>query len=244
MSAREVDANLAHLYPAFRTLLLRALADVERTTKEPWRVIEGLRSQERHTWLYAQGRTRSGPIVTWKRTPTYHGTGLAADVAPTRSGYKAPRSHWEQLRDCYLRLGLDNPAWGNGDLGHVQLSDAKVRARALAWVRAGFPATIGPAHTPQEVPVYVAGELVPDADAYLDQGRVYAALRPVCEALGWGIEDLEPGKALVVPDDEGEEADWVPLTLKGNRGFVALRVLAGLGMEMIWDGAAKGVRIT
>lgn len=117
----QVDRDINHLNPVFRQKLLEVLAEVERATGEKWVLEEGLRSQARQTWLYAQGRTRPGAVVTWKKVPTWHGSGRAADVRPAR-GYRVPRSHWETLRQIYLRHGLDNPAWKNGDLGHIQLT--------------------------------------------------------------------------------------------------------------------------
>jgi hypothetical protein len=132
-----VDRNWSHLYPLFRQKLELTLREVEQLTGVKWVLEEGYRSQDRQTALYAQGRTRGGPIVTWMKTPKYHGTGLAADVRP-QQGYQVPRSYWETLRKVYTRYGLDNPAWYKGDLGHVQLSDPQTHNLAEEWVNRGF----------------------------------------------------------------------------------------------------------
>ena len=42
-------------------------------------ITETYRSQERQNYLYAQGRTRSGNIVTWTRTSNHSGR-LAWDI--------------------------------------------------------------------------------------------------------------------------------------------------------------------
>ncbi|MFN5582664.1 MAG: hypothetical protein ACK5BA_09175, partial [Gemmatimonas sp.] len=41
--------------------------------------METTRSQERQDWLFEQGRTRGGPVVTWTRDSA-HTRGAAVDV--------------------------------------------------------------------------------------------------------------------------------------------------------------------
>lgn len=222
MSVRDVDAKWEHLFPAFRTKL-RAVLDT--APGGPWRIVEGYRSNERQTYLYGQGRTRPGPIVTWMRVPLSHGTGLAADVIP-KAGYDAPRSVWEGLRTAYQAVGLRNGAYQRGDLGHIEwpLDDKKTRLAALQWVRAGFRDT-----TPQttEIPVSIGADLIEDADAYRDPatGRIYVALRPVTDALGYAIAEVRDRQALVV-DDDGEMT--VPVHVVNSRGFAWSRDLSQL----------------
>ena len=48
-------------------------------------VVEGLRSKQRQTQLYAQGRTTAGKIVTWT-LKSKHIDGLAVDLAPFADG--------------------------------------------------------------------------------------------------------------------------------------------------------------
>jgi hypothetical protein len=132
------DNDWGHLYPMFRIQLQKVLKEVSEASGMEWTLVEGYRSHVRQLYLFAQGRTRPGKIVTWLRSPKWHGTGLAADVMPKRLGYKAHRKYWELLRVIYRRHGLENPAWEKGDLGHIQLSDSKMRLEALAWVKRGF----------------------------------------------------------------------------------------------------------
>jgi hypothetical protein len=86
--------------------------------------------------LYPMFRIQLQKVL--KEVSEASGTGLAADVMPKRLGYKAHRKYWELLRVIYRRHGLENPAWEKGDLGHIQLSDSKMRLEALAWVKRGF----------------------------------------------------------------------------------------------------------
>ena len=236
MSIRSADRDWNHLYPPFREQLRPVLEAVATATGEPWRIVEGYRSPERQLWLYAQGRTRPGRIVTWMKTPKWHGTGLAADVLPTRRGYGAPMRYWEALRAAYQAVGLGNPAWRKGDLGHVQLTDNALRGQSLPWVRAGFPATEPAAPSP-ELTVIVNGEVVPDADAFRRSGSVWAALRPIADALELTITAAHQGQATLVSD----HYTWaVPLEIREGRGFVPVRQLPA---QVQWDGATKTVSI-
>lgn len=247
MSKTKLDSAPEHLYPLFRAKLLDVLEKTSKATGYQWVMAEGYRSPERQLWLYASGRTRPGPVVTWMRVPRYHGTGLAADCYPTRNGrtpdFSIGAKHYQTFRRIYTEAGLTNPAWAKGDMGHVQMPGDAVRVKALEWVRAGFPNS-GPvppkAPTRDEVSVIVAGHPIPDADAFLSEGRAYVALRPVADQLDWTIESVKDGKALLV-DDDREQA--LPLLLREGRGFVAARDLEALGASVKWDPTTKTVRI-
>lgn len=138
-----IDNHLDHLYPDFRVKLEKVLEEVGQATGHKWVLVEGYRSKERQLEIYAQGRTKPGPIVTWKKTPTWHGTGLAADVAPISANngqvtYQCPRWFWETLRKIGQKHGLINPAWSKGDLGHLQDGDTKLLVKAQAFINRGF----------------------------------------------------------------------------------------------------------
>ena len=55
MTPSRMDADWEHLYPDFRVKLRQVLEEIERLTGEPWKLVEGYRSQERQTWLYRTG---------------------------------------------------------------------------------------------------------------------------------------------------------------------------------------------
>jgi len=82
MSSRSLD----DLSPATRACALEFLA---RTRAAGFDVLVTctLRSSQDQAELYAQGRTRPGPIVTWaKPGESRHEDGTALDVVPLRSG--------------------------------------------------------------------------------------------------------------------------------------------------------------
>ncbi len=79
-------------------------------------VNEGLRTLARQRRLYAQGRTRPGPIVTWTLN-SKHIEGKAVDLIPYPEGWKAPLSKFEgvanlmfeaaKLEGVKIRWGAD-----------------------------------------------------------------------------------------------------------------------------------------
>lgn len=84
------DSDLAQLAPAFRRAVEAAIkACAEHSPALEVKVHEGFRSSARQAWLYQQGRSRPGPIVT--RAPTsltsWHGYGLAVDVVHRTQAY-------------------------------------------------------------------------------------------------------------------------------------------------------------
>ena len=165
MSATSIDNLWEHLFPWFRERLRRALDRTERETGHKWKMTEGYRSPQRQTWLYASGRTRPGPVVTWLRVPKRHGKGLAVDCYPTTDGhtpnFSLPHSNYTVFRKNYLAEGLVSPPWSKGDYGHVEApeSNVAVTREAEAWVRAGFPPIGEVKPIASEIPIYVDDHL-------------------------------------------------------------------------------------
>lgn len=81
-------ADLDQLDPVFAKHLCEAMAEAEAAGLGP-RVGETYRSQARQDWLFGQGRTRPGRIVTWTEH-SRHTDRLAADVYlyPAETGGK------------------------------------------------------------------------------------------------------------------------------------------------------------
>lgn len=215
MSAHDIDNSWEHLYPDFRAKLRKVL---EEAPGGPWKLTEGYRSQERQTWLYAAGRTRPGPIVTWMRKPLNHGAGLAADVVPA-AGYNAPRGTWEELRRIYTHHGLENPAWKKGDLGHIQWpsSDQQTHQEAEDWCEAGFPAIA----QHETVPIIIRGNEI-GLTGEIRDGTTWAPLRSLAQALNLTIFEVDADSALVGPTVPRQGVQ-VPLRIDGGKGFSPVR---------------------
>jgi len=154
MSVQTADNNLAHIYPPFAEKVKAILAQANHETHgkhgvDHWIMFEGLRTQARQDWLYAQGRTRSGTIVTHAKVSN-HSSGLAADCYPVDAhGNIMWESHpdiWAQFGHCVrangMQWGGDYPKITGGtfvDQPHVE-PDAHLRETwgplAKAWLKA------------------------------------------------------------------------------------------------------------
>lgn len=245
MSKFDIDANPKHLYHPFRQKLARVLEETAKATGEEWMIYEGLRTPERQLWLYAQGRTRPGRIITWMKTPRWHGAGLAADCYPRKRPFSAPQSLFVKYREIYLAHGLTNPAWEKGDRGHVQWGDNAIRLVALQWIRDGFPSGLGSGvlgDVEGDIKVYVDDQPIMDADASLDQGHVYTALRPIADAFDWVIAEVKKGQGQLGAHLISDHLDiWVPIVMKVGRGFCRADQLP---LHAVWDTATKSLRLT
>lgn len=261
MSATSIDRDPDHLYPAFREKIEGVMESVLPALKaidveDTLRFAETLRTQERQSWLYSQGRSRPGSIVTWIRSPRYHGCGLAADLIFAKRGYSVPRAAWKAIKAEAEKAGLCNPAWSKGDYGHVQWdpADKATRQKAIAWVRGGFKQPVVPPPTEVQVAVYVDGRLVPDADAYLQGGRIYLWVRSIADeinaviltALKKTVILQEAGQWDDVPENDEAEHHTaaIPLFLRGGRGFIAAANLRKMRCLVDYNPAKNRLDIT
>jgi peptidoglycan L-alanyl-D-glutamate endopeptidase CwlK len=117
------------LHPVFRR---KADELLEAVTAEgiPFRLFEGFRSPERQQYLYAQGRTRPGPIITRARPLTsYHQYGLAGDFVLFENGKwswesSGPNARlWRRLQEIGKQLGLEPLSF---EMPHLQLAGLRI----------------------------------------------------------------------------------------------------------------------
>lgn len=105
------------------------LAEMMELAGHPIQIVQGLRSWVQQADLYAQGRTKPGPIVT-KAPPghSWHEFGLAIDIVPqellTTPGWEPDSPIWPDLGAKGKSLGL---FWGGDfqsipDRPHFQLT--------------------------------------------------------------------------------------------------------------------------
>lgn len=107
--------KLAGLNPAFRAKFERVRRDLDAwlAVHCPGRyviVTEGKRSLARQLWLYAQGRTRPGKVVTWTMK-SKHLDGLAVDIAfgGGQDPYSIDEAAWNYYGHLCRQYGL---IWG------------------------------------------------------------------------------------------------------------------------------------
>ena len=108
----KADRDLTKLDPAFRRKLEAVIKDLAEHGLKLF-VTEGFRSLERQQWLYAQGRTRTGPLVTncdGILHQSAHQFGWAADVA---------------FRGAKLYPPGESPAW--------KLLASSAKAHEICW---------------------------------------------------------------------------------------------------------------
>ncbi len=109
---RDTDA----LVPEFRSRLERVIARMKSEYGQDVQVVETVRSQDRQDFLFAQGRTRAGDVVTWTRDSA-HTRGEAADV--TVDGAWTNAEGFARLQRIAREEGLRT--LGLRDPGHLEL---------------------------------------------------------------------------------------------------------------------------
>lgn len=107
----------AQLHPKFREAIAKLLVKAAAEDR-PFRLFEAFRTPERQQWLYEQGRTRPGGIVTKARPwQSFHQFGLGADLVLFVNGQWTWSSdgpladHWRRLPKLAAELGLRSLTW-------------------------------------------------------------------------------------------------------------------------------------
>ena len=114
----KADRDLSKLSQPFQSFVEKFLLECEDSGL-PVFVTEAYRSQERQEWLYAQGRTRPGKIVTWT-LKSKHTDRQAIDIAFNYSSgiYPTDFRVWEKVYDIaekhhilslYRKYSVDKP---------------------------------------------------------------------------------------------------------------------------------------
>jgi peptidoglycan L-alanyl-D-glutamate endopeptidase CwlK len=116
------------LHPIMREAAQKVLAACQAANL-PFRIFEAWRSPERQQYLYAQGRTRAGAIVTYAQAwQSYHQYGLAADFVLYRNGQwswddsGANEALWDQLHAIGKSFGLEPLGF---ETPHLQVAGLK-----------------------------------------------------------------------------------------------------------------------
>jgi peptidoglycan L-alanyl-D-glutamate endopeptidase CwlK len=142
-----MSRDLADLLPDARALAEQLLAATEQEGF-PVFITSTLRTFYEQTELYAQGRTKPGPIVTYAQGgESRHNHGLAFDVAFVRpAGEDVFEGPWEQVGAIGRELGLE---WGGDwtsfiDMPHFQIPSpygvGVLKAAATGRLRRGIRA--------------------------------------------------------------------------------------------------------
>lgn len=109
--------DLETVAPQLRGKVARVIERMKNEYGHDVSIVEASRSQERQDWLYEQGRTRSGPIVTWTRHSA-HTRGDAVDVMIDGAWDNA--AGFARLQRIASEEGLRT--LGMQDPGHLELA--------------------------------------------------------------------------------------------------------------------------
>lgn len=87
-------------------------------------ITETYRSQERQNYLYSQGRTREGKIVTWTRT-SRHTSRRAWDICKNSKGEEySDRGFFDKCGEIANGLGISwGGEWKTPDMPHFEVDD-------------------------------------------------------------------------------------------------------------------------
>ncbi len=144
---RTPDRDPAHLNPQLWSKVQRVIARMAAQRGDKVEMVEGYRTPERQQYLYEQGRSRPGPVVTWTKN-SLHSEGLAADLKIEGSGDK--RADYAALQRIAKSEGLST--LGMKDPGHVELHlDGKAADRTASQVPGGVTSEQTSASTPSGV---------------------------------------------------------------------------------------------
>jgi peptidoglycan L-alanyl-D-glutamate endopeptidase CwlK len=104
---QKVNRNYEDLAPFFAQKLKAALAECSDLGYSV-DLFEGYRSPERQDWLYAQGRSREGKIVTHaKAWQSWHQYGLAADIVGKVNGKWDWSIDYDKIGEVMARHGFE-----------------------------------------------------------------------------------------------------------------------------------------
>ena len=119
------NSDTEALNPDFRSRLGRVITRMHDEFGKDVQLVEGFRSQSRQDFLYDQGRSRPGDVVTWTKS-SKHTLGLAADV--TINGSYTDATGFQQLAQIAAQEGLRT--LGAKDPGHIEMP---THGGAAAW---------------------------------------------------------------------------------------------------------------
>lgn len=122
----EINRDINLLAPIFRN---KILSGIELAKKDGYQIaiFEGYRSPLRQDYLFAQGRSRPGPVITKaKAYESAHQFGLAVDLSFFIKTWVWDNQPFDKLVPIFTSLGLK---WGGkNDAGHYEYtSNMKIK---------------------------------------------------------------------------------------------------------------------
>jgi hypothetical protein len=119
-AARQAHRSIEVLHPTFASMVL----DLEHHLREagvPFHRRETWRAPERQAYLFQQGRSRPGPLVTATLTSWHSVVDGRGHPSATAADYTVPRSHMVRFHEIASMVGLGSYGADSNDPGHVYL---------------------------------------------------------------------------------------------------------------------------
>ncbi|MEQ1761601.1 MAG: M15 family metallopeptidase [Pyrinomonadaceae bacterium] len=244
--------NIESLHPNAQDWARAHLAAIEASGKIPKgyavKIISGNRTWAEQDELYAQGRTKPGNVVTNARGgQSNHNFGIAWDLGifDAKGNYLGNSPLYSEIASVGAELGLDCGAYWKSfkDLPHygvkTGLSTSGLRARVLQGKEIPVPPYGGSALPPpsDKVEVY-DGEALTPIEAFLDDGRVWVAVRLFVHHFGGEVLDVNGTNFSVELHDEKVT---VPGTIRDGIGFAKF---ADLNRVLDWGFRFEAGRLT
>lgn len=192
---------------------------------------ETYRSQQRQDWLYQQGRTRPGQVVTWTRSSN-HTPRMAWDIAVSPPNNLYDAKIIAKAGAIAGKLGITwGGTWKTPDTPHFEIkSNWKPPATSPSQV-----------NIKNEKTKFNLNGKIFTIDGFIKDGKTHVITRDLLEGLGLKV-GWDNNKKLVTVNDK--TIDFEKVVIDGKTYAVARPLLEQLGFKVGWDAPSKTVIVT
>lgn len=186
------------------------------------------RSSQRQAYLYEQGRTRPGKIVT-NTLNSNHSNAMAWDVAVSPPKALYDNAEIAKAGAIAMSLGIE---WGGSwkkfvDRPHFQIDKnwKNPKNRTPKNMKSKFNLNGAPT----------------ELDGFLEDGKTYVVVRGLLEGLGISVGWDNTSKSVTV---DGKPISFEKVIIDGKTYVVARPLLEQLGFRVGWENSSKTVTVT
>lgn len=189
-------------------------------------ITQTVRDDEYQAYLYAQGRTRPGSIVTNSKTTTFHGKGLAVDFCENRKGHEYDDiSFFKNVATIAKHIGF---SWGGDwtnfiDRPHLQWDNRGKYTTAM--LRAGYTCPAMPDYEEEHMEIDKLIEKMTPAQAYKIHAKAEQHMNTLPLPTNWdATTELREAKELGITDGSNP----MLLTPRYQTAIMVKRAVKGL----------------